>query len=64
MTTPIIPVAPTFVPPAGAVWVAAVARSPAGAIYITTAAPDADAVTCNGLLMTPQGVLYAEEVTP
>lgn len=64
MSLPIAIVPAAFVPPAGAVWVAAVARSPTGAIYITTAVPDSSALTCNGLLMTPQGVLYCEEVAP
>lgn len=63
MPLPIIPVPAAFVPPVGSVWLAAVARTPQGAIYITTDAPDASALTCNGLLMTPQGVLYCEQVT-
>ncbi len=62
--TPIIPVAAAFIPPANAVWLGAVARNPAGAIYITTDTPNAsNSLTCNGLLLSNQGVLFCEQVT-
>jgi hypothetical protein len=64
MSTPVLPVAADFIPPAGSTNLSGVARSPTGALYITTEAPDTLARTTNGLLMTNSGVLYCEDVTP
>ena len=64
MTLLVQTVAADFAPPAGSAWLGGAARSLAGAIYVTTDAPDARAVTANGLLMTAQGVIYVEEAAP